>query len=130
MTDLSGLALSPFLHSHVFAVVKVWEGGGSLVQAHSAVQSPSAHLEGRVVLWRLVASSRGGVEALGAVFPAAHHAGLKGESRIRRTRSPPHDNQVDSPAKVTSCSQGSGAERPLAQIPARKKKGAEVKVSA
>lgn len=84
--DLSRLALSPFLDSHVVAVVKVWEGGGSLLQLCTAVQSHVAGLERSVVLWRLVSSSRGGVEAVSAVFPAAHHSGLKGEKRVRITR--------------------------------------------
>lgn len=86
MMDLSRLALSPFLDSHVVAVVKIWEGGGSLLQLCTAVQSHIAGLERSVVLWRLVSSSRGGVETFSAIFPAAHHSGLKREKRVRITR--------------------------------------------
>lgn len=69
----------------VVAVGKGWEGGGGS-ESCTAVQSHIMGLEGSVVLWRLVPSSRGGVEAIGAVFPAAHHSGLKGEERVRTRR--------------------------------------------
>lgn len=96
--DLSRLVLSPFMDWHVVAVVKSWEGGGSLSELCTAVQSHTAGLERSVVLWRLVPSSRGGVEAIGAVFPAAHHSGLKGEKRVRITRKQHWEHQGNSPS--------------------------------
>lgn len=94
--DLSRLALSPFMDLNVVAVVKIWEGGGLLLESCTAVQSHTAGLERSVVLGGLV-SSWGGLEAISAVFPAAHHSGLKGEKLVRITRNQYWDYQANLP---------------------------------